>query len=100
MVLAGTLERLLERRRLAEHGGEEGLDLRDQLARWHVRAEGLHEHRRLDERIVGDARHRRVPAATVHGQPEGSAHLLRGRDEVERLPTEDDALAAALVEGV
>ena len=75
-------------------------DLRDQLARRHEPAERLDQPRRLDERVVGDSGHRRVPAAAVDAQAEGSAHLLGRREEVDGLPTEHHPLAAALVERV
>ena len=49
-----------------------------------VRGEPLDQRRRLDERVVGDPRHRRVAAAPVHAEDERRAHLLGGRAEVER----------------
>ena len=60
--------------------------------------EPLDERCRLDERVVGDPRHRRVTAAPVHAQHERRAHLLGGRAEVEHLAAELDAVARALVD--
>ena len=62
--------------------------------------EPLDQRRRLHERVVGDPRHRRVPAAAVHAQHERRAHLLGGRAEVERAPGDLDPVAAALVDRV
>ena len=56
------------------------------------------ERRGLDERVVGDRRHRRVAAPAAHAQDERRAHLLGGRAEVEHLPAELDPVAGALVE--
>ena len=50
------------------------------------RGQPLDQRGRLDERVVGDPRHRRVPAAAAHAEQERRAHLLRGRAEVERPP--------------
>ena len=46
--------------------------------------------RGLDERVVGDRRHRRVPGAAVHAQQERRAHLLGGRADVEDAAAELD----------
>ena len=57
-------------------------------------AESLDDRRRLDERVVGDRRHRRVAAAAVHVDAERGAHLLADGAEVEDLAAEDAAVAA------
>ena len=63
-------ERLLDRRRLAEHRLQEAARLRDQLRRRLVGAQRLHVARGLDEGVVRDAGHRRVAAAAVHAELE------------------------------
>ena len=65
-----------------------------------IRRQPLDERRRLHERVVGDPRHRRVPAAAAHAQQERRAHLLGGRAEVEGAAGDLDAVAAALVDRV
>ena len=79
-----------------EEAGHLGPDRRLGL----VGGEPLDQRRRLDERVVGDPGHRRVPAAAAHAQPERRAHLLRARAEVDGRPADDDSLAAALVDRV
>ena len=69
---AGARRAPRERRHLAERRLEKRLDLRAQLAARREGAEPLDERRRLDERVVGDAGHRRVAAAAVHGERNGA----------------------------
>ena len=88
------------RRLLAQHRVEEARHLGADRRLRPVRGELLDQRRRLDERVVGDPRHRGVAAAAVHGDPDRRAHLLRGRAEVERAAAELDPLAAALVDRV
>ena len=85
-------------RHRAEQHVEEACDLRDQLRLGRELAEPRDERRRLDERVVGDRRHRRVPAASVHAEDERRAHLLGGRAEVQHLAAELDAVAGAFVD--
>ena len=63
-------------------------------------AEPLDQARRLDERVVGDPRHRAVAAAPVHVQLERRAPLLGRRAEVEHAPADLDPVAGALVDRV
>ena len=65
-----------------------------------VRREPLDEPRRLHERVVGDARHRRVPRAPVHAHVERRRHLLGGRAEVVDAAAEVEPVAGALVDRV
>ena len=96
---AGTLERLSRRRdAVAEDRRQERLRLGAELRLDRERAQPLDEPRRLDERVVGDRRHRRVPAPSVHAQPERRAHLLRRRAQVQHATAELDAVACALVD--
>ena len=74
--------------------------LGDERLRRRVAAERLDDRRRLDERVVGDRRHRGVAAAPAHVDPERRAHLLADGAEIEDVAAEDAPLAAALVEGV
>ena len=55
-------------RNLAEQRLQEALDLRDQLRLDLERAQPRDQRRGLDECVVGDRRHRCVPAAAVHLQ--------------------------------
>ena len=74
--------------------------LGNQHLRRRVAAERLDDRCRLDERVVGDRRHRRVAAAAAHVDPERRAHLLADGAEVVDVVTEDAPLAAAFVDGV
>ena len=56
--------------------------------------------RRLDERVVGDPRHRAVAAAPVHVQHERRAPLLGRRAEIEHAPADLDPVAGAFVDRV
>jgi len=77
MDLAGPGERLDDTGgRLARQGLEQRRRLRPERTLRLVGSERLHEPGRLDQRVVRDPRHRGVPAATEHAEPERSAHLL------------------------
>jgi hypothetical protein len=99
---SGAIERAREcvggGRNGAEERREEALDLRDQLRLDLERAEPRNQRRRLDEGVVPDRRHRRVPAAAVHAQQKRRAHLLARRAQIEHLAAELDPVAGPLVE--
>jgi hypothetical protein len=96
----GPLERLVERRGLAEHRRQEALCLRNQLVRRRVGPERLEVPSGLHECVVRDPRHRGVPAAAVDTYGERSRRLLRGRAQVHRRRAEQQPIAAALVDRV
>ena len=98
--LARSRERLVERRSITESRLEKALRLRDQLQRRLVRAERLQVAGRLHERVVADARHRRVAAPAVNAHLEGRRHLLGGRAQIDRRAAEHEPLAASLVDRV
>ena len=75
------VQHLPGRRPLAEDGVEKRLHLGADLGLRPVRRQRLDQRRRLDQRVVGDARHRRVAAAAVDAQAERRGHLLGARAE-------------------
>ena len=85
---------------LTERRLEKALRLRDQLQRRLVRAERLQVASRLHERVVGDARHRRMAAPPVNAHLERRGHLLGGRAQVDRRAAEHEPLAASFVDRV
>ena len=95
---ARQFERLGGIERPAGHGLHHRLGLRAEPQLGLVGGEPLDQRRGLDERVVGDPRDRCVAGAPVHEQPEGRAHLLRARAQVEGLAEELHPLAGALVE--
>ena len=92
------LERLLDRRHVAEDGLEESARLRDERRLGLVVGERLDVARRLHERVVGDARHRAVPAPAADPEQERRGHLLSRGAAVERRLAEHEAVASALVD--
>ena len=84
----------------ARDGLHERVGLRAQPQLGPVSGQTLDQPRGLDERVVGNPRHRRVSSSAVHAQPEGRAHLLRRRAEVEGAAGQLDPLAPAFVERV
>ncbi len=94
------LERFFRRERPGGDRLDDRLGLGAELELGPVRGESLDQRCRLHERVVGDARHRRVTRAAVHDQPEGRAHLLGARAEVERAAEELHPLACAFVQRV
>ncbi len=65
-----------------------------------VGAERLDVTRGFHERVVGDPRHRGMPAPAVDTKREGRRHLLRSGAQVHRCPAEHQPLASALVDRV
>src|SRR5690606_3870511 len=61
-------------------------------------AEALDGRRELEERVVAEARHRRVPGASPRPHPEAERPLLAAADAVEAPVAERHHLSAALVE--
>src|SRR5688500_13897293 len=85
-------------RNLAGYGFHESRHFRLQARFGLELSEPLDQLRGLDERVVGDRGHRSVTAPATHAQDERRAHLLGSRREVERAPSELDAVASSLVQ--
>ena len=83
---------------LADHGGQERPRLGQKPQRRVQPGDALEQRRRLDERVVAEARHRRVAALPVHTYAKRRACLLGGGAEVERAVGDVDPVAAALVD--
>ena len=91
---------LVHRRHGVGHGLEKARSFRDQHRHGLEGAQPLDEPGRLDERVVGDRRHRPVPATALDVQDERRAPLLGRGAEVQHSPAELDAIAGAFVHGV
>ena len=65
-----------------------------------VARQPLDERGGLDERVVGDAGHRRVAGPAVDAQGERRDHLLGERADVEHAAAQDEPVAGALVDRV
>ena len=85
---ASRVERLGRGRHPTEHRLQERLRLRAETRLGRELAQPLEQRRSLDERVVGNRRHRRVTGPPVHQQTEGRAHLLRRRAQVDDLASE------------
>ena len=81
------------------HGLEERLHLGEHRAGRLEPRERLEHRGRLEERVVGRVRIRRVAAPAPEPKAERRGRLLRDRAEVVRAAAEDAALAASLVDG-
>ena len=86
-------ERTGGRRHAVRYRREKPFRLGGQLRLGRELAEPLDQARRLDQRVVGDPRHRPVAAATADVQDEGRAALLGRRAQVEHATADLDAVA-------
>jgi len=95
-----TVERLLERRRLAENCLQEPARLGNHLLRRVVCTKRFDVPGSFDESVVRDTRHRGVAAAPVDADEERRRHLFGGRAEVDGAAAEDEPIPSSLVDGV